>query len=262
MKFVTLIYEQQGELERLLKPEHDEFIAQHGQLQADARQQGVYLGAVELKPPATARTVRVKRAQATITDGPFVESKEYFIGLYLFECATLNEALALAGKIPTAQCGGMEVRPLDEATQCVDADAVVDQPVLDHKSLYALLIYHPENLLESYSDAVMDDLIRINTRMAEMAMAKGDYIGGFKLMMPTTATSMRGENGQRDIFDGPFSEAKEVLLGLHVLACQSFDIALDYARLMGDISAGIVEVRPINYFDQKANPEVKWSSTS
>ena len=260
MKFISLIYEQHGGLESLSKQEHDGFIEQHIKLQAESRDRGVYLGAVELKPPTTARSVQMKKSEALVSDGPYAETKEYFIGLYLFDCESLNEALELASRIPTASGGGVEVRPLDEGTDCVNTGTDIDSLTIEGKRLFALLIYHPESLLEFYTDSDMEALIASNARMTEAATDNQEYIGSAKLMLPATATSLKGNNNHREYTDGPFCEAKEVLLGFHILACRSFDNALDYARMLNDVSAGIVEVRPVNYFDRYTNPEFEWSS--
>lgn len=65
-----------------------------------------------LEGTETATSVRVRGGETQITDGPFAETKEQLGGFYLFDCASLDEAVALAAKIPTAQHGTIEVRPV------------------------------------------------------------------------------------------------------------------------------------------------------
>ncbi len=65
-----------------------------------------------LQPTPTATTVRVRNGERALTDGPFAETKEQLGGFYVLECATLDEALALAAKVPAAQPGSVEVRPV------------------------------------------------------------------------------------------------------------------------------------------------------
>jgi hypothetical protein len=60
----------------------------------------------------TATTVRMREGKRVVTDGPFAETKEFLGGFYTFECATLDEALDWAAKIPGAKYGSIEVRPI------------------------------------------------------------------------------------------------------------------------------------------------------
>jgi len=76
------------------------------------RQSGVMLGGEALHPVTAAATVRVRNGKATITDGPFAETKEQLAGFYLLEAANLDEAIQLAAKIPPAREGSIEVRPV------------------------------------------------------------------------------------------------------------------------------------------------------
>jgi hypothetical protein len=72
------------------------------------------LGGAELAPRETATTVRVRNGETLTTDGPFVEMKESIGGYYLFEAESLDEAIAMAARIPGAASGAVEVRPLVE----------------------------------------------------------------------------------------------------------------------------------------------------
>jgi len=70
------------------------------------------IGGHALKPTGTATTVRVREGKRLTTDGPFAETKEQLGGYYLVEAADLDEAIAIAAKIPGARTGSIEVRPL------------------------------------------------------------------------------------------------------------------------------------------------------
>ncbi|MEW9531061.1 YciI family protein [Microbispora sp. NPDC049125] len=77
----------------------------------------VIRGGHALYPTATATTVRVdggKGGEVISTDGPYAETKEALTGFYVLECADLDEAVALAAKIPAAWAGAVEVRPVIE----------------------------------------------------------------------------------------------------------------------------------------------------
>jgi len=65
-----------------------------------------------LQPVATATTVRVRNGKVSVTDGPFAETKECLAGFYMVEARDLNEAIQIASRIPPAQIGSIEVRPI------------------------------------------------------------------------------------------------------------------------------------------------------
>ncbi len=66
----------------------------------------------ELDEPATAKTVRVRDGETLITDGPYAETKEMLGGLFVLECDDLDQAIALAAKVPVAERASVEVRPI------------------------------------------------------------------------------------------------------------------------------------------------------
>lgn len=72
------------------------------------------LAAEALQSVQTATTVRMRGGKLAITDGPFAETKEQLAGFYLVEARDLNEAIKLAGNIPAARVGCVEVRPVRE----------------------------------------------------------------------------------------------------------------------------------------------------
>ncbi len=111
MKYALLIYDTAEGWETL--PE-DERARTFGQYEAVARAPGVYGGA-QLHPVETATTVRVQDGETMTIDGPFADTKEFFGGFYLLEADNLDDALALAARIPAARMGGaVEVRPIVE----------------------------------------------------------------------------------------------------------------------------------------------------
>ncbi len=110
MIYSVLIYETPG-LDNARSPEERErTLEAHRQLQVDTKQSGVYIAATQLAESG-AMTARHRKGEALVTDGPFAEAKELFIGFYLFECANLEEAIELAKRIPVSEMGGVEIRP-------------------------------------------------------------------------------------------------------------------------------------------------------
>ncbi len=73
---------------------------------------GNFKGGDALEPASTATTVRLRDGKVLMTDGPFVETKEQLAGYYLVEAENLDQAVAIAGRIPTARSGAIEVRPI------------------------------------------------------------------------------------------------------------------------------------------------------
>ena len=108
--YATLIYTADVDWS---SPEHTEVIAEYGDFGAAAA--AVMRGGAALYPTSTATTVRVtggKGGDVVATDGPYTETKEVLTGFYLLECADLDEAIALAARIPGARHGAVEVRPV------------------------------------------------------------------------------------------------------------------------------------------------------
>jgi hypothetical protein len=94
-------------------PEHAGSMPEYAAFGAEAAAQ--IRGGQALSPTSTATVVRVVGARGgeiVVSDGPYAETKEALTGFYLLECADLDEAIALAAKIPSAWQGAVEVRPV------------------------------------------------------------------------------------------------------------------------------------------------------
>jgi hypothetical protein len=78
----------------------------------DLQARGKWVIGDQLAPPRRARSVRVRDGKASVTDGPFAETKEAVGGFDLIEADSLEEAVEIAGGHPVAQIGTIEVRPL------------------------------------------------------------------------------------------------------------------------------------------------------
>ncbi|MEZ6077730.1 MAG: YciI family protein [Pirellulaceae bacterium] len=74
--------------------------------------EGKYISAAPLHPPCTAKCVRVRDGLTTISDGPFAETKEQLGGYFLVEAGDLDDAIAIAARIPGSLRGTAEIRPL------------------------------------------------------------------------------------------------------------------------------------------------------
>jgi hypothetical protein len=85
-----------------------EATSQHARLGEDLKASGQWVLGARLNPSTEAKTLR----KGSITDGPFAEAREQLGGFYLVDVATAAEAQAIAARIPAAQWGAIEVRPL------------------------------------------------------------------------------------------------------------------------------------------------------
>jgi hypothetical protein len=111
MKYMLLIYAK----ERVLsEDERQHCYAESTELTHELNAKGSFLAAAPLHPVATATSVRVREGKRLITDGPFAETHEQLGGYFLVEAADLDEAIAIAARIPGARWGTVEVRPVVE----------------------------------------------------------------------------------------------------------------------------------------------------
>ena len=78
---------------------------------ADLDGRGKRLTGDRLRPTSDATTVRVSGGQVLVSDGPFVESKDWICGFDILECDDLDEAIAIAARHPMANGGKLELRP-------------------------------------------------------------------------------------------------------------------------------------------------------
>ena len=77
----------------------------------DTSAKGVRITGDRLRPPTHATTVRMRAGKLVVSDGPFTESKEWIAGFDLLDCASLDEAIAVAARHPMARFGSIELRP-------------------------------------------------------------------------------------------------------------------------------------------------------
>ncbi len=110
MKYLLLIYSAEATDPRPDTPEGAEYYRRYMEYTEEVRKKGIHLGGEALQPVATATTVRVRDGKTLTTDGPFAETKEQLGRFYFFECKDLDEAIAYAAKLPTAEHGSIEVR--------------------------------------------------------------------------------------------------------------------------------------------------------
>lgn len=114
MKYLCLLYHDEAAARELSKGDLDAGFAEYAALNAALQQSGHYVASNALQPSHAATLVRVRDGKLSTTDGPFAETKEQLGGYLLIEAPDLNAAIQVAGRIPGARYGTVEVRPILE----------------------------------------------------------------------------------------------------------------------------------------------------
>jgi hypothetical protein len=111
MKYMLLIYLDENEMS---KEEREACYRDSTQLAQDLHSSGQYVDASPLHLTSTATSVRVRQGKRLVTDGPFAETHEQLGGFFLINARDLDEAIGIAERIPVAQMGTIEIRPVME----------------------------------------------------------------------------------------------------------------------------------------------------
>jgi hypothetical protein len=123
MKYAFTIYTDEAQRESASEEQMSEISRAYFELTQEMEQKGVLVAGDGLYPTSTATTVRVRDGERNVTDGPFAETKEQLGGFYVLDVKDLDEAIEWASRIPGAQHGSIEVRPVlvyDEAGNIVE----------------------------------------------------------------------------------------------------------------------------------------------
>ena len=96
----------------LSEPEREQCYRDSTQLAHQLALAGQYVAASPLQPTSQATSVRVRGGKRVVTDGPFAETKEQLGGYFMIDASDLDEAIAIAARIPVARQGTVEVRPV------------------------------------------------------------------------------------------------------------------------------------------------------
>lgn len=112
MQYLLLIYDEEAKLDAMTKEESGPFLQAYGTFTQDIMKSGNFKAGEALQSVKTATTVRVREGKTLTTDGPFAETREQLGGFYLIDAKNLDEAIAIAARIPSAKIGSIEVRPI------------------------------------------------------------------------------------------------------------------------------------------------------
>jgi hypothetical protein len=216
----------------------------------DTGERGVRVYGEQLAGPDVAKTVRVRDGQTLVSDGPFLETKEFVAGFDILDCANLDEAIDVAARHPVSWFHKVEVRPFVTGAETFMADdsrrrdelaARLEAPVADGATRYLLTVC-VDGIPES--DEVEAALARDAEAWAATMAARGVRAYGHALAHAETATTVRVRDGETLLTDGPFVETKEFIGGFDVIDCAGIDEAIAVAAEHPIARFHMIEVRP------------------
>ena len=114
MKYMLLICRNEDVWDKLSLAERQQIYADSVKVQEELSARGQYLAGHPLYPSSAATSVRVRDGKRLVTDGPFAETREQLGGYMLIDVKDLDEAIAIAARIPLARTSAVEVRPVRE----------------------------------------------------------------------------------------------------------------------------------------------------
>ncbi len=112
MQYLLLIYTSESEWNKLSERELNKIFGEYMAFNKSIVDSGHYVGGNRLDFTSKAKTVRVRKGKRSVFDGPFAETKEQLGGYFLVEAKDMDDAIGLAERIPGAQYGSIEVRPI------------------------------------------------------------------------------------------------------------------------------------------------------
>jgi hypothetical protein len=114
MKYMLLICRDEPAWDKLAVPERQQIYTETLALSEELTARGRYLGGFPLHPSSSATSIRIRDGKRLVTDGPFAETREQVGGYMVIDVDDLDEAIAVAARIPLARTGTVEIRPVRE----------------------------------------------------------------------------------------------------------------------------------------------------
>lgn len=244
MQYVLLIHAAESRFATMRPHEVAALMQSYGDYTKELAATGHAGDCAGLEPTHTATTVRVREGKRIVKDGPFAETREQLGGYYTLRAETDEEVLAWAAKIPDAQVGTIEVRPV---MQMGMAPAGADAPRVGpetHKE-YLLLIYESEATRAAVPEAERKAINARYFQLTHAMRAAGQYVAGEPLASVTKARTVSVEHGARVVRDGPFAETREQLGGYYRVWARDLDEAISLAAQIPGAETGAIEVRPL-----------------
>ncbi len=114
MKYMLLVHHDEEAFGKFSETKRQQMLEESVELTHQLHAKRQYINASPLQPAATAAIVRVRDGKPFVTDGPFIETREQLAGYFLIDAKDLSAAIGIAGRVPGARIGTVEVRPLRE----------------------------------------------------------------------------------------------------------------------------------------------------
>jgi hypothetical protein len=218
----------------------------------DAR--GIRRLGTPLEHPSTAVTVRVRDGEMIVSDGPFVETKEFVGGFDVIDCANLDEAIEVAARHPVSWFHRVEVRPFAETpmspssppspctspSEVPSGEALGDPPAGRRRYLLMMCL---DGI--PVADEVEASISRDADSWLADVTARGVQVYGHALKHADTATTIRVRSGETLISDGPFVETTEFIGGFDLIDCASREEAIELAARHPLAHYHMLEVRAL-----------------
>jgi hypothetical protein len=234
MKFMLMIMTDETTEKALPADEIDRIVTQHNAVGRELRAAGKWVWSNRLRFSDEATTIRVRDGKHMVFDGPFVESKEQIGGFYLIEADSKAEAMEWAKRLPLRDVGAIEVRPARTGAQWRGE-------VRRGQHFMVLFI---GNLEKAMSREAVFRAIDAHYELSLELAAQGKFVSSRALEPSPAAATVRWKNGQHVVSDGPFAETKEFVAGYFVIACESKDEAIEWAKPLM-LGSDACEVRPV-----------------
>jgi hypothetical protein len=239
MRYVLMIHRSEARLAELPKEKQEAITAAYGSFTKELFATGKAGDAAALEGVGTATTVRVRGGKRSVEDGPFAETREQLGGYYSF-AGTEDEAIAWAAKVPDAQGGIVEVRPVIETEP-------PPPPATAAGKEFLLLIYEAEARWATMTEAERNETFGRYSAFSKGVKEKGAFVAGEQLDSMRKAKSVSVTGGQRVVRDGPFAETREQLGGYYRVKARDLDEAIAMAAQIPAAETGTIEVRPVRY---------------
>ena len=207
--------------------------------------QGNFISASPLHPVATAASVRVRQGKPLVTTGPFAETTEQLGGYFLIDVENLNEAITVAGQLPAAKKGTVEIRPVFPLEGLPADQWNADRGAEWNQSPYMLLCYDDEQAWNAAGPDALHAAMQEAVELTHELHSRGQYVSASPLHPVSTATSVRIREGKRLVTDGPFAETREFLGGYYLIHARDLNEAISIAARHSGAHVGTVEVRRI-----------------
>jgi hypothetical protein len=225
MKYMLLIYSPENSW---TPDEWNQCVATSMGICQELAAEGKLLAASPLHPAASATAVRIRDGKAQYTTGPFTETVEQLGGFYLIDVEDLDEAIGIAGRLPPAKKGTVEIRPVFKLDG-LPAERFEPENFSSLRK-FMFLCYDDEAAWNAAGPeahmAAMQEAVKLTHELS----ARGQYLSAAPLHPSTTATCVRVRGDRTQITDGPFAETHEVLGGYYLILARDQQEAADIAR--------------------------------